>query len=85
MFLGSLISFAVGIFLLYILGVLLVIPIKILFKLLTNAIVGGILLLIFNLLGGLIGLNVVITPLSAIIVGILGIPGVILLLLFKNI
>lgn len=85
MFLRSLMSFVVGVFVLYILGVLLVVPIKILFKLLTNAIAGGILLLVFNLLGGLIGLNLVITPLSAIFVGILGVPGVILLLLFKNI
>lgn len=85
MFLGTLISFLIGLTLLYILGVLLVIPIKLLFKLLKNAVAGGILLIIFNLLGGLIGLNLVITPASAIFVGLLGIPGVILLLLFKNI
>lgn len=81
----SIISFAIGVFILYILGSILMIPIKILFKLLGSVIIGGLLLVGFNLIGGLIGLSLVITPLAAIVVGILGIPGILLLLLFKNI
>lgn len=82
---GAILAFIVGLFLLYAIGVFLVIPIRIIFKLIVNGIVGGVLLLIFNLLGGLIGLNLVITPLSALIAGFLGAPGIIILLIMQNI
>ena len=85
MSIGTLLAFIFGLFLLYIIGLLLVIPIKIILKLIVNGILGGILLLLFNLVGGLIGLSIVINPITAIIVGFLGIPGVILLLILNQI
>ncbi|WFA08479.1 pro-sigmaK processing inhibitor BofA family protein [Tissierella sp. Yu-01] len=80
---GTLLAFLAGLVLLYIAGILLVIPIKFLIKLLLNAILGGILLFVFNLIGGLFGLSIAINPFNAVIVGILGIPGVILLLILQ--
>ena len=82
---GTILAFIFGLFLLYIIGILLVIPIKIVLKLIVNGVIGGILLLIVNLVGGFIGLSLVINPLTAVIAGILGIPGVILLLIVQNI
>lgn len=81
----TLLAFLLGLVLLYIVGMLLVIPIKILVKLLLNGIFGGLLLFVFNLVGGLFGLFIAINPLNAIIVGFLGIPGVILLLILQMI
>ena len=80
---GTLLAFLAGLVLLYIVGILLVIPIKFLIKLLLNAILGGILLFVFNFIGGLFGLSIAINPFNAVIVGILGIPGVILLLVLQ--
>lgn len=80
---STLLAFLLGLVLLYIAGILLVIPIKIIMKLVLNGIIGGILLFIFNLIGGLFGLSIAINPLSAVIVGFLGIPGVVLLLLMQ--
>lgn len=54
--------------------------IKILGKLAINGIIGVVSLFIFNLIGGLIGLNLEITVINAIISGIFGIPGIIMLL-----
>lgn len=78
-------SFILGLILLYIVGLLLVIPIKILIKLLINGLIGGLLLFVFNLVGGIFGLSILINPLNAIIVGILGVPGVILILILQAI
>lgn len=72
-----------GLILIIILGKLLVLPFKILFKLFLNGIVGGIVLFLFNLIGSNFGLELAISPLNAIIVGLLGVPGVILLLIFS--
>lgn len=78
-------SFIIGIILLYIILRLMVIPIKIIIKLIINALVGGLLLFFFNLVGGIFGLSIMINPLNAIIAGVLGVPGVILILILQAI
>ena len=77
---NSLLAFAAGIFLLWLLFKLLAFPLKILWKLLLNAVLGAVMLLLFNLLGGVIGFVIPITPWSALCAGVLGIPGVIILI-----
>ena len=67
----------------YIIGVLLVLPIKIVVKLVINGIVGAIALFVINIFGGFIGLTIGINPITALIAGFLGIPGIILLLLVQ--
>ena len=59
-------------------------PIKWALKLLINAILGFVMLFVFNFLGGFIGLSITVGWLSAIVAGVLGIPGIILLLLIEN-
>jgi inhibitor of the pro-sigma K processing machinery len=78
-------SYAFGLILLYLIGMLLVVPIKMLIKLVWNGILGGILLFIVNLIGNFIGISLAINPITALITGFLGIPGVILLLILQNI
>ncbi len=58
-------------------------PIKFFFRLLWNTFLGFLLLLLFNMLGGLIELTIGINVVTALIAGVLGIPGVILMLLVK--
>ena len=60
-------------------------PLKWALKLLIHAASGYIALLVLNFFGGIVGLSIEITWVSAIIVGILGLPGVILLLIMKYI
>jgi len=82
---GIVLAFLFGLFLLYILGMLLVVPIKLLIKLIVNGVLGGILLLIVNIIGSFIGFSIVINPFTAVIAGIFGIPGVILLIVLQYI
>lgn len=72
-----------GIILLFIMVKLLAWPLKILFKLVINAVLGAILLLIVNFIGGYFGLSIGINPWTALIAGFFGIPGVIFLVIFK--
>lgn len=81
--LSTIIAFTVGLIALYVLGLLLVVPIKIIVKLVINGMIGGITLLIVNLIGGLIGITIGINPVTALIAGFLGVPGVILLLIIQ--
>lgn len=80
---STIIFYGIGLLLLYILGKVLLWPMKKILKLIGNGILGGITLLLFNLIGGYFGLTLAISPLNAIIVGFLGVPGVILLLIIQ--
>lgn len=80
---GTLMAYLAGLVLLYILGLLLVIPIKLLVKLLVNGLIGGVVLFLFNIVGEIFGLTIAINPLNAIIVGFLGVPGVVLILILQ--
>ncbi len=75
--------FALGLVLLYFTGWLLLAPLKFIMKLLVNGLLGGLLLLVINLIGGFFSVTIAINPLSAVIAGYFGLPGIILLLLFK--
>lgn len=81
--LSTIFYYIIGLISLYILGLLLVWPIKKIFKLIGNGILGGLTLLLFNFIGKFFGLSIVINPLNAIIVGFLGVPGVILILILQ--
>ncbi|MCK9479857.1 MAG: pro-sigmaK processing inhibitor BofA family protein [Firmicutes bacterium] len=63
--------------------VLLAKPIKWFLKLIINCALGFVCLIIFNLLGGLFGLYIGINIVTAITVGLLGVPGLAMILLLK--
>ena len=58
-------------------------PIKWILKLLLNALLGLVLLFIVNYFGSFIGLSISVGWVSALVAGILGIPGIILLVLIE--
>ena len=62
---------------------LITVPVKWIFKLLINAASGLVMLFIFNLVASFAGFSLSITPLNCIVAGLLGIPGVALLILIK--
>lgn len=78
---SNLLFYIIGILGIIVIGKLLLIPLKIVWKLVSNAIVGGFVLFFINLLGQYIGFYIEITPLKALIVGVSGVPGIIILAL----
>ncbi len=76
-------AYAVGIILLFILGRVLLVPMKAVLKLVYNALLGAIALIVLNLVGGLLGFHITFNIATAFIVGILGIPGLILLIILE--
>ena len=67
----------------YILFKILSAPIKLIFKILINAAVGLIILFIFNVIGSQFGFILDINLVTCLISGVLGIPGVIILIILK--
>ena len=83
--LNIILAYAFGLLLLYIVGWLLFMPIKFIVRLLYNGVIGGLMLWILNLVGGFFSIYIAINPVTALIAGFLGIPGVILLIVLQYI
>lgn len=73
-----LLAYGVGLALLYMLGRLLLVPGKWLWRLVLNSLVGALLMWLVNMFSGLTGFTVAINPFTVLITGLLGIPGVLL-------
>ncbi len=68
-------SFAIGLALLGLIGYLLLVPMRFMWRLLAGGVMGALALLVMNLLGSLAGFRVEINPFTAMAVGFLGLPG----------
>lgn len=77
-------AYAAGLFLIYILGRLLVVPVKWTGKMLLNSLLGGVMIVLLNVAGGTFGIFLPLNILTAVIAGVLGLPGIVGLLLFFN-
>ena len=71
---------AIGIF---IIGKIFLFPIKKILKLVLNTVIGGAIIYIINLIGASFGFHIGLNILTSLVVGILGIPGAILLIILK--
>ncbi len=83
--LNIILAFVFGLMVLYLLARILVYPMRVLTKAVGNSLVGAVLLIIFNLVGGLMGLSVSVNVVSALVVGFLGVPGLLTLLIIQGI
>ncbi len=63
----------------FIIGKILFVPLKMIFKLILNSILGGILIWLINLAGITWGLHIGINVITMLTVGLLGVPGAVLL------
>jgi len=77
--------FAVAFILLLILitGSILVRPLRFLMKLVFNSLVGLILLVVFNFIGGFVDFTIPVNLITVLVAGFLGLPGLILLILLQ--
>lgn len=82
---GILLAYALGIFALYVVGYMFLVPLKIILRLVINSVAGALSIILVNLIGSFWGIHISLNILSALIVGILGVPGVILLAAYNYI
>ena len=70
---------------LFLVGRFFILPLKSIFKLIGNSLLGGLLIFIVNLVGSLFNFHIGLNIVTSIITGILGIPRCNLINIFKNI
>lgn len=79
----NIITFLACICFLFLIGRIFALPIKKILKLVINSILGGILIYIINIIGANFGFHIGLNLFTSITIGILGIPGVVVLILIK--
>lgn len=79
----SAVMLAVGAVLLCLLIRIFIKPLRLMVKLAANSAIGSLLLVLFNYMGGIFGINLGVNLYSALICGALGLPGFLLLLAGK--
>ena len=80
---NSIIAYIACIFFLFIFGKIFVIPVKIILKLIINSVLGGLIIFIINLIGSFFDFHIGLNFITSIFVGILGIPGAIVIVIIK--
>lgn len=81
---GIFLAYAAAIMIVYLFGKALVIPLKRIGKLLLNSLIGGMFLVVINVAGGVLGIVMPVNFLTALIAGLLGLPGVACLVIYFN-
>lgn len=81
---GMIAAYAVGIFLLYMIGRSLAAPFKLIGKVVLNLVIGGAILALLNYVGQYINFHIAFNAITALIAGFLGIPGVVLLIVLTQ-
>lgn len=80
---NTIITYLACICFLFLFGRLFILPIKTILKLIFNSLLGGILLYFINFIGTYFGFHIGLNLFTCVFVGILGVPGAVLLILIR--
>lgn len=80
---NSIIAYIACIFFLFIFGRIFIVPIKTILKLIINSVLGGVIIFVINFIGSLFNFHIGLNFITSIFVGLLGIPGAIVIVIIK--
>ncbi len=80
---NNIIAFVACLFFLFIIGKIFIVPIKTILRLIMNSILGGFIICIINFVGGFFNFHIGLNIITSIFVGLLGIPGAVVVILIK--
>ena len=80
---NSIITFVACIIFILIFGKIFIWPLKNIVRLIFNSVLGGILIYIINIIGSSFNFHIGLNVITSILVGLLGVPGAILLIILK--
>lgn len=79
----NILAYLTCICLIFIFGRIFIVPIKKILKLIINSVMGGIVIFLINIIGANFGFHIGLNLVTSILIGILGIPGVVCLIIVK--
>lgn len=80
---ATIITYLACICFLFLFGRLFIVPLKKILKLVVNSVLGGLCIFIINMIGANFGFHIGLNVLTSVVVGLLGLPGVVCLVIVK--
>ena len=80
---NNIIAYIACIFFLFIFGKVFIVPIKTIIKLVINSVLGGVVIFLINFIGAYFNFHIGLNIITSIFVGLLGIPGAIVIVIIK--
>ena len=80
---GVLLAFAVGMFGLFVFICMFAVPLKYAVRFVLNSIVGGVAILLINAVGAAFGIHISLNIVTAAVVGLLGLPGALMIIFLQ--
>ncbi len=77
------VGYLLGIMVVFVIAKICLKPLKFIIKIVLNSVIGGAALLVLNTVGKIWGIHIGINAITSVIVGILGLPAVIMLLILQ--
>lgn len=72
-------AFAIGLTVMGLIGYLLLVPMRFLWRMAAGGVLGAAALMVVNFFGSIVGFSIAINPFTALTVGLLGLPGALLI------
>ena len=79
----NIITYLACICFLFLFGRIFIVPIKKILKLVLNSVIGGVVIFLINLVGANFGFHIGLNFFTSVLVGLLGLPGVVVLVIVK--
>lgn len=79
----NIITYLACICFIFLFGKIFIVPLKKILKIVLNSILGGIVIYIINLIGGFWGFHIGLNFFTSILIGLLGLPGAVCLIIIK--
>ena len=79
----NIITYLACICFLFLFGRIFIVPIKKILKLVLNSIIGGVVIFLINIVGANFGFHIGLNFFTSVLVGLLGLPGVVVLVIIK--
>ena len=80
---NNIITYLACICFIFIFGRIFIVPIKKILKLILNSVLGGLIIFIINLIGANFGFHIGLNIFTSVVVGLLGLPGAVCLIIVK--
>ncbi len=81
----SIMAYTLGLVMVFFVCRIFIKPLKWTLKLFLNGVIGGLILVAVNFVGGFAGIHIIVNPLTALTTGLLGVPGIILIAILQYI
>ncbi len=80
---GTVVGYSLGVLIVFVAAKIFFVPLKKVLKIVANSLLGAVVLMVVNIFSPVLNIYIGVNPVSALVLGLLGVPGLCLLMLLQ--